>query len=82
MHRSEITLHTPVSPPPPNFSPLKPRAIAARPSFILAALGICAFILAFVFVYAVQAQGQEVTPTKEATGETSPARPHGPPGLG
>ena len=63
--------------PAARIPPLKPRAIAARPSFILAALGICAFILAFVFVYAVQAQGQEVTPTKEATGETSPARPTG-----
>ena len=38
--------------------------------FLLAAL-------AFVFAYAVQAQGQEVTPTREATGDTSPARPTG-----
>ena len=33
--------------------------------------------LAFVFAYAVQAQGQEVTPTKEATGDASPERPTG-----
>ena len=34
--------------------------------------------LAFIFaVYMVQAQGQEVTPTREATGDTSPERPTG-----
>ena len=55
--------------------PLKPKAVVARPSFLIIGLGICALILAGVFVYGVQAQGQEVTATKAATGESPPARP-------
>ena len=70
-------LHTPISPPPPpTFPPLKPRSIAARPTGLLAALGICALVLAAVFfAYAVHAQGQGVTPTGDATGENPPAQP-------
>ena len=51
------------------------RGLTTRPSFILTGLGICAFILAFVFIYAVQAQGQEVTGTRDATGDNPPDRP-------
>ena len=41
-----------------------------------AALVTCALTLAFSFtIYAVQAQGQEVTATRDATGENPPARP-------
>ena len=53
----------------------KPKAVVAHSSFLIIGLGICALILAGVFVYGVQAQGQEVTATKDATGESPPARP-------
>ena len=44
-----------------------PSSIGARPSILLAALGACALVLAAVFfAYAVHAQGQEVTPTRDA----------------
>ena len=53
-----------------------PSSIAARPSILLAALGACALVLAVVFfAYAVHAQGQEVTPTRDATGDAPPAQP-------
>ena len=54
---------------------LKPMAVVARPSFLITGLGICALILAGVFVYEIQAQGQAVTATKAATGDSPPARP-------
>ena len=55
-----------------------PRSIAIRLSGLLAALGICALLLtAGFFAYAVQAQGQEVTATRDATGENPPAAPDG-----
>ena len=53
-----------------------PSSIAARPSILLAALGACALVLAVVFfAYAVHAQGQEVSPTRDATGDAPPAQP-------
>ena len=53
-----------------------PSSIAARPSILLAALGACALVLAVVFfAYAVHAQSQEVTPTRDATGDAPPAQP-------
>ena len=60
-----------------------PSSIAARPSILLAALGAFALVLAIVFfAYAVQAQGQEVTPTSAATGDRPAGPAHQPPGLG
>ena len=60
---------------PPTFHHSKSRAVVARPSFIITGLGICALILACVFAYGVQAQGQAVTATRAASGESPPARP-------
>ena len=53
-----------------------PRYIAARPSVLLAALGACVLILAFSLTgYVVHAQGQDVTATAVATGNSPPAQP-------
>ena len=59
-----------------------PSSIAARPSILLAALGACALVLAVVFfAYAVHAQSQEVTPTRDATGDAPPSPADQPSGL-
>ena len=77
MPTPENPIPTPVSPPPPEFwsrGRTSGTVIRSRKPTLLSLLFLLAG-LAFVFAYAVQAQGQEVTPTKEATGDTPPERP-------